>query len=78
MEGPVSVDGKAVVECVDGLVDIVNNQNAEVAAIKEKYRNILKKIRKEINTISIFSSDPLGEHQEACTNISEILEGVGF
>jgi len=74
---PVEVDARPVVKFVDGITDIVENRNKEIRELKDEHRGVLKEIREALDTIQIFSSDSLEDHQEACRTINDILEDNG-
>lgn len=74
---PMEVDAKPVVKLADSLTDIIQNKDEEIRKIKNEHRGVLKEIRGSLDTINIFSSDPLEDHQEACRTINDILEENG-
>ena len=75
---PVEVDVRPVGKMVDSLTDIIQNKEEEIRKIKDKHRGVLKEIRGSLDTINIFSSDSLEDHQEACRTINDILEKNGI
>ncbi len=75
---PVEVDAKPVVKLTEGLTDIIQGKDEEIRKIKDKHRGVLKEIREALNTINIFSSDSLEDHQGACRTINDILEDNGI
>lgn len=75
---PVEVDAEPVGKMVDSLTDIIQNKDEAIRKIKEKHRGVLKEIRGSLDTIYIFSSDSLEDHQEACRAINDILEENGI
>lgn len=78
LTGPiVEVDGKAAVDLAVDLSDMIQQRNDEIREIKLEHRKTLKEVREALNTLSIFSSDPLADHQQACTMINNILEDNG-
>ncbi len=74
---PVEVDVEPVGKLVDSLTDIIRNKDEEIREIKDEHRGVLKEIRGSLDTIHIFSSDSLEDHQEACRSINDILEDNG-
>lgn len=75
---PVEVDVRPVGKMVDSLTDIIQNKEEAIRKIKNKHRGVLKEIREALNTIDVFSSDSLEDHQEACMQINDILEENGI
>ena len=74
---PVEVDVEPVGKLVDSLTDIIQNKDEEIREIKDEHRGVLKEIREALDTIQIFSSDSLEDHQGACRAINDILEDNG-
>jgi len=74
---PVEVDAKPIGNLIDGFTDIVESRNEEIRELKDEHRGVLKEIREALDTIQIFSSDSLEDHQEACRTINDILEDNG-
>ena len=74
---PVEVDARPVVKLGDSLTDIIQSKNEEIRELKDEHRGVLKEIRGALDTIYIFSSDSLEDHQEACRAINDILEDNG-
>ena len=75
---PVEVDVRSVVKLAESLTDIIQSKDKEIREIKDEHRGVLKEIRESLDTIDIFSSDPLEDHQEACRTINGILEDNGI
>ena len=75
---PVEVDVRPVVKLAESLTDIIQSKDKEIREIKDEHRGVLKEIRESLDTIDIFSSDPLEDHQEACRTINGILEDNGI
>jgi len=74
---PVEVDAEPVGKLADSLTDIIRSREEEIRKIKNEHRGVLKEIRGSLDTIHIFSSDSLEDHQEACRLINDILEDNG-
>ena len=74
---PVEVDVRPVAKLADSLTDIIQSKDEEIRKIKDEHRGVLKEIREALDTIQIFSSDPLEDHQGACRSINDILEDNG-
>lgn len=74
---PVEVDAKPIGNLIEGFTDIVESRNEEIRELKDEHRGVLKEIREALDTIQIFSSDSLEDHQEACRTINDILEDNG-
>ncbi len=75
---PLEVDARPVVKLTEGLSDIIQSKDEEIREIKDKHKGVLKEIREALNTINVFSSDSLEDHQEACRAINDILEENGI
>ena len=74
---PIEVDVRPVVKMAESLTDIIQSKDEEIREIKNEHEGVLKEIREALNTIQIFSSDPLEDHQGACRSINDILEDNG-
>ena len=74
---PVEVDVRPVAKLADSLTDIIQSKDEEIREIKNEHEGVLKEIREALNSIHVFSSDSLEDHQEACRAINDILEENG-